>query len=297
MLVRRKAHVPGPVRTRRRNGSKRTMASLSAVLAVAALSALGVAANGTSDSALGAAKPAAAVSAPKGWRLAFISDFSGSKINTKVWGECYPWANAFQGCTNFGNVHVEKEWYKESQIHVKNGVLDLVASPKPTAGYNEWGQPKVYDCTSGMVTTFPSFDFTYGFVRITARIPFGKDLWPAFWLVPQNWQWPPEIDILEHWGTSSTARATLHPTRGPQQYAVAPTPAINNGWHTFTLSWTKTRLTWWYDGKQVLTTTTGVPQQPMYLILNLAVDNASPGGCNGTLKVKSVNIWVPGQSH
>jgi beta-glucanase (GH16 family) len=292
MRVRLKTCVRGPARTQRRNGFKRTMAALCGVLVVATLGALGVAANGSSDSALVTTKFAATVSAPKGWRLAFISDFSGSNINTKVWGECYPWANPSQGCTNFGNVNEEKEWYTESQIHVKNGVLDLVASPKSTAGYNERGGSKVYDCTSGMVTTFPSFDFTYGFVQITARIPFGRDLWPAFWLVPQSWQWPPEIDILEHWGTSSTARATLRPKGLPQQYSVVPARGINHGWHTFTLSWTKTRLTWWYDGKQVLTTTIGVPQQPMYLILNLAVDNASPGGCNGMLKVKSVKIWV-----
>jgi beta-glucanase (GH16 family) len=272
------------------------MTALSAMLVVATLSALGVTTNGSSDSAIGTAKLAVAVSTPKSWRLAFISDFSGSKINSKVWGECYPWANASQGCTNFGNVN-EKEWYKESQIHVKNGVLDLVASPRLTVGYNEQGQPKSYDCTSGMVTTFPSFDFRYGFVQITARVPFGKDLWPAFWLVPQNWQWPPEIDILEHWGTSSTARATLRSTDAPQQYSVVPTPDINKGWHTFSLSWTKTRLTWWYDGKQVLTTTIGIPQQPMYLILNLAVDNASPGGCSGTLNVKSVKIWVPRETN
>ena len=85
----------------------------------------------------------------------------------------------------------------------------------------------------------------------------------------------------------------MHSTQDRQQYSVVPTPDINKGWHTFTRSWTKTRLTRWYDGKQVLTTTIGVPQQPMYLILNLAIDDASPGGCNGALNIKSVKIWVP----
>lgn len=255
---------------------------------------LGVVTNGSSELGPTGPQPTETDSPMKDWHLAFSSDFSGTSINPQVWGECYPWAKASQGCTNFGNE--EKEWYQESQIHVKNGVLDLVASPEPTVGYDKRGQPKKYDCASGMVTTFPGFGFMYGFVQITARIPFGTDLWPAFWLEPENGQWPPEIDILEHWGTNSAARATLHPQVGQQQYSLTSTPNIDNGWHTFSLSWTRTRITWWYDGKQVLTATTGVPHQRMYLILNLAVDEASPGGCNGSLSVKSVKIWVPQRS-
>lgn len=268
-------------------------ALLSASLALTMVVAIGVVGNGSSNLALTAAQTTAGDSPQADWQLSFNSDFSGTAVNPQVWGECYPWADASQGCTNFGNGTEEKEWYAESQISVKNGILNLTATPEPTGGSNVWGQPEEYGCTSGMVTTFPSFDFTYGLVQVTARIPFGKGLWPAIWLVPQNWQWPPEIDILEHWGTNSTARATLHPLAGPQQFSVVSTPGIDDGWHTFTLSWTPTRLTWWYDGKQVLTTTTSVPKQAMYLILNLAVNDDSPGGCNGTLSVKSVKIWVP----
>ena len=35
---------------------------------------------------------------PAGWKLAFNSDFSGSSLDTSVWGTCYPWAP--NGCTN-----------------------------------------------------------------------------------------------------------------------------------------------------------------------------------------------------
>jgi hypothetical protein len=31
----------------------------------------------------------------------------------------------------------------------------------------------------------------------------------------------------------------------------------------------------------------------MYLLLDLADDNTSPGSCSGTMYVKSVNIWEP----
>jgi len=264
---------------------------LALIVALTVVVALGVATDGSSDLALSASPPTFTDSPPAGWQLAFSSDFSGTALNPRVWGECYPWANASLGCTNFGNE--EKEWYQESQISVRNGILDLIASPQLAVGYSQSGKPEQYECTSGMVTTFPGFDFTYGFVQVIARLPFGKDLWPAFWLGPQNGQWPPEIDILEHWDTQKTSQATLHPVRGPLQVAVAGTPDANKGWHTFSLSWTPTRVTWWYDGTQVLTTTKAVPRLAMFLILNLAVDEHGPGGCNGTLSIKSVKVWTP----
>ena len=61
----------------------------------------------------------------------------------------------------------------------------------------------------------------------------------------------------------------------------------------FTLNWTSSRLTWYFDGKLVYTTTTCVPQQPMYLISDLAVDNATSGGCNGTMHIRFIKLWKP----
>lgn len=292
MLIKRKTRTSGPLRTQRRGGFKRIIAPLSSVLALTTFSTLGVVANGPAGPASAATKPAAAVSTPKGWRLAFSSNFSGSGVNTNIWGECYPWANASVGCTNFGNTaDQEYEWYQESQVQVKNGVLDLVAQREPTNGENAQGQPEEYDCRSGMVTTFPGFQFEYGAIRITARLAYGLGLWSAFWLAAADEQWPPEVDILEHWSSETVSKAYLHPVSGPRQGGQLSIPNADQGWHTFSLSWTKTRLTWWFDGKQVMTTTTGIPQQAMYLILNLADDNNSAGGCNGSLEIKSVYIW------
>ncbi len=42
-----------------------------------------------------------------------------------------------------------------------------------------------------MLTTHKSFSFTYGYVEIDARIPSGKGIWPAFWLLPAGGGWPP----------------------------------------------------------------------------------------------------------
>jgi beta-glucanase (GH16 family) len=289
---------------RRKGGSstsKVVLTTLSAILAVGVVG-VGVAAklhSKHSPSKVVAVKLATPpvtppASPPASWKLTFNPSFTGTTLDSAVWDTCYPWDTSSSGCTNFGNTSDEdKEWYLSSQDQVSGGVLHLVAQREPTPGSDQQGAPKEYACRSGMVTTDPGFRFEYGYVQVVAKLPFGKGLWPALWLAAANEKWPPEIDIEEHWHTDPFERVYLHPTVGPRQGGEVSTPNLAVGWHTFTLSWTKTRLSWYYDGKQVFTTTTDIPQQSMYLIANLAVDDASPGGCSGSLLIKSVKVWQP----
>jgi beta-glucanase (GH16 family) len=151
-----------------------------------------------------------------------------------------------------------------------------------------------------MVTSFKGFRFKYGFVQVTARLPFRTGLWPALWLAAANEKWPPEIDILEHWGARPVSELYLHPLRGPRRGTAYLTRTADTGWHTWRLMWIKSSLTWYYDNKQTYKTTTNVPAQAMYFIASLAdtsnpvADTKSPAGpCNGTLLVKSVKVWQP----
>jgi hypothetical protein len=237
-------------------------------------------------------EPDGQIAPPPTWKLAFSTDFPGTALDTSTWAQCYPWSPAPPGCSNFGNAD-EREWYLPSQVRVDNG-LALVAQRIPTQGSDEDGNPKTYTCRSGMVTTYPSVHLKYGFVQVTARLPFGKGLWPAIWLIPADQSWPPEIDIVEHWDTQSTASATLHyGKQNSQQRGTVNFPDADKGWHTYTLYWTQNRITIYYDNQLVLTTTAHIPQQTMYLLLDLADENDTPGSCSGTMYVKSVNIWKP----
>jgi beta-glucanase (GH16 family) len=269
---------------------------LSGVLISALAACGGAAANtvpnnsGTSANAVNWSADDATPPPARGLTLKFHATFAGSQLDTKVWDTCYPWASG--GCTNFGNTSdPEQEWYQAPQDQVSGGVLHLVAQRVPTAGLNEQGAAKEYACRSGMVTTYPSLKFRYGYVQVTAQIPFGKGLWPALWLAAANQQWPPEIDMLEHWGSQPNGTVYLHPLDGARQGGEISTPNLASGWHTFGVSWSKTKLTWYYDGAQVLSTTVGVPQQDMYLIANLADDVTGAGACSGSLLIKSVEVW------
>lgn len=237
------------------------------------------------------AAPSSLLTVPAGWKLTFDPGFSGSSLDTSTWATCYDWATT-DGCTN--NPTDEKEWYIPSQDQVSGGVLNLVAKQESTQGISTSGAAETYTCRSGMVTSKPSFNFTYGLIQITAKLPYGPGLWPALWLAATNDQWPPELDIMEHWYSEPQMKVYDH-TIG-KQYLGGPVPTpvnLSAGFHTYSLLWTKDRVTWYLDGVQVFTTTSYVPQQSMYFIANVADDSTATGACNGTMQIQSVKVWQP----
>ena len=287
----------------RRRPSKRALAiTASGLIAIALIICGGIvakqhlahAASAPRASVTLQAPPAKPFSPPRSWTLKFDSTFLGDQLDTQVWTTCYPWWEAGSGCTNFGHPSIpELEWYEARQDQVSGGVLHLVAQREPTPGISKLNMPKEYACRSGMVTTYPSLNFEYGYVQITARVPFDKGLWPAFWLAPKNEKALPEVDIFEHWDSDPYGKVYFHPLSGPRQGGVVSMPGLSSGWHTFGLYWTKAELVWTYDGQQVFATSTGIPRQDMYLIADLADDNVSPGTCSGSLDIKSVKVWQP----
>jgi beta-glucanase (GH16 family) len=232
-----------------------------------------------------------------GWHLAFASKgFGGRTLDSKVWTTCYPWWDKGTGCTNSGNS--EREWYMPSQIHLVRGVLNLVATRKPVWGTTapSGGRPKRYACRSAMVTSFQGFRFMYGYVRIAARLTLNPGLWSALWLAAANFQWPPEIDIIESWGLPWIRTGVYFHPRGAKGARFHLSPAerarLTSGWHYFSLRWTPRYIAWFIDGKSVLIVRHNIPHQPMYLIANLADYSLTPpGSCHGALVVNSIKVW------
>jgi beta-glucanase (GH16 family) len=226
--------------------------------------------------------------------LAFNAGFEGSALDSSVWDTCYEWYVASVGCTNFGNSD-EREWYLPSQVQVSDGALHLVADATPTQGTDISGAPKTYPYTSGMVTTFSSFNFTYGYVQVVARIPGGTGTWPALWMLPENGAWPPEVDIMENYGSANQIECTVHwgtTNQEADQEVNSPTD-LTSGWHTYGLLWEPGSLTWYLDGKVVYTYTgVGVPSQPMYLLANLAINGAAASG--SSFDIQSAQIYQAG---
>ncbi|HEX9016730.1 MAG TPA: discoidin domain-containing protein, partial [Chloroflexota bacterium] len=142
------------------------------------------------------------------WNLVFDDEFSGSTLDSTKWTTCYPWANPSTGCTNTGNN--ELEWYMPSGVSVSNGVLNLTATNQPSGG-------KPY--TSGMVSSAPNrFSYQYGFIEARVKLPAGKGMWPAFWTLPSDQSWPPEVDVMEMWSDPTAIYMNDHWSSGGANY-------------------------------------------------------------------------------
>ncbi|MCL2583318.1 MAG: glycoside hydrolase family 16 protein [Streptosporangiales bacterium] len=225
-----------------------------------------------------------------GWKQTFNATFPGDRLNPSVWDTCYPWESQ-SGCANFGNSDEEFQWYTPSQDRVANGAMDIVAQKAPTEGTTSSGSPESYGYRSGLVTTFPGYSFQYGYIQAVAKMPSAKGLWTALWLAAKNESWPPEIDIVEHWDDDAKFFQYYHPAGAPRENSSVNLGSAT-GWHRFGLDWTASKVTWYVDGKPVFSTGRNVPQQPMYFLANIAVDeHVASLGSDAQLNVKSVSVW------
>ncbi|HET8716980.1 MAG TPA: glycoside hydrolase family 16 protein [Nocardioidaceae bacterium] len=218
------------------------------------------------------------------WKLVFADEFRGGKLNRDKWTDCYWWDD--RGCTNGSNE--ELQWYRPGNVSVSGGALHLEARRQT---YHA-SDGKTYPFTSGMVSTGratdnlkrkPRFAFEYGRVVARMRMPAGAGLWSAFWMMPITHKSRPEVDIMEILG-HQPSRLIMHAHwredgEKRQKGKKADGPDTSAGWHRYGLRWTPDQLTWWVDGKQVWKVERDriVPDQPMYLLINLAVGGDYPG--------------------
>ncbi|HEX9016721.1 MAG TPA: glycoside hydrolase family 16 protein [Chloroflexota bacterium] len=238
--------------------------------------------------------------APGSWSLAFDDEFNGNTLDRSKWSTCYSWFNAATGCTNAGNN--ELEWYLPDGVSVSDGSLKLTAQRRTVTGTNG----KSYSYTSGMISSGPGqglparFAYQTGFIEARMKLPAGKGMWPAFWTLPTDQSWPPEVDGMEGWGVPNQISMNVHWNNGAghqQDMSFFTGPDFTADWHTVGVAWTATSMTWYVDGTAVksFTNNAGVPIKPMYLILNLAINGSSaPDGSTpfpAVMEVDYVRAW------
>ena len=128
---------------------------------------------------------------------------------------------------------------------VQNGVLTITAQRADPSF-----QPLIegYRYTSGMITTYNSFEQQYGYFEMRAQLPAGQGLWPAFWMLPGDGSWPPELDIMEVLGHDpTTLYTTVHSnSTGSLVSTSAGTkvPNTTTSFHTYGVDWQADQITW-----------------------------------------------------
>ncbi|MDB5302490.1 MAG: hypothetical protein JWM97_39 [Phycisphaerales bacterium] len=229
------------------------------------------------------------------WNQIFADDFNSMpSSNTYV--------NTMWGTTHFAG---ELQNYDPSAVSVSNGILSLTATRQSSGGM---------PYTSGQIDTGglagvskPGFSFTYGYAEASIKLPSGKGLWPAFWMMPTpdangNYRdGAGEIDIMEALGDAVT-RDEVHLHHGGTTGKSYDTGVdLSQGFHTYGVDWEPDHLTFYFDGKAIYTITdpSRVPSVAEYFILNLAVGDANswPGAPDSstafpaTMQVDYVHIW------
>lgn len=214
-----------------------------------------------------------------GMQLSFADEFGGLSLwngQTGTWNTNFTWSQP-NGTTNPGNK--ELQWYIDanygptksvSPFSVDDGVLTITA-----ARAEEAIRPYInnYEFTSGMLNTFYSFSQTYGYFEARVDMPDSRGTWPAFWLLPADDSWPPEIDVIEMRHPNKLVLSAHSDATGTRtSVQTVSYVADSGGFHDYGLLWTEDELVWYFDGAEVARAETPADMHdPMYMIANLGI--------------------------
>ncbi|NUQ03378.1 MAG: glycoside hydrolase family 16 protein [Anaerolineae bacterium] len=220
----------------------------------------------------------AAIDVPEGWSLVWHDEFDGDAIDESSW-------TYDLGAGGWGNGEAQHYTNRPENARIEDGMLVIEARQERYMG-------SYY--TSARLKTEGLREFQYGRIEARVRVPAGRGLWPAFWMLGSNIRevgWPDcgEIDIMEYIGREpDLILGTIH---GPgysgalglskwnrQEYDIA------DDFHTYAIEWDENQITWFYDGDEYSTYTRADVgerdwpfDQPFFIILNLALGGQFPG--------------------
>lgn len=203
----------------------------------------------------------------------------------------------------------EQQYYTRERLEnarVEDGVLVIEArreafeNPKYKPGSNNWREKREEaEYTSACLITDGIASWTYGRIEVNAKLPEGRGVWPAIWMLGTNRTevgWPEcgEIDIMEFVGYKpTTIHANVHTKaynhvkktgKGDQIQLKAP----HADFHVYAIEWTPGKIDFYLDDTKYFTFEKeeggGVDvwpfDAPQYLLLNLAI-GGSWGGQKG----------------
>ena len=211
----------------------------------------------------------------KGYSLAWSEEFNYTGMpDTSIWSYTI-------GGKGYGNN--ELQYYTDGEkenVFVKEGKLHITALKKNKEDNNY---------TSARLNSQGKAEHKYGLIEISAKLPAGKGLWPAIWMLGSNRKeagWPQcgEIDIMEHVGyQADSIYGTIHSTaynhmkntqKGKSIFIADPYTKF----HKYSVNWTPEFINFMVDDvvynhipNEKISTKEWPFDQPFYFILNLAV--------------------------
>ena len=183
----------------------------------------------------------------------------------------------------------EQQYYTKARsenARVENGTL-LIESRKEEYDKAEY--------TSASLHTWHKAEWLYGRIEVRAKLPTGRGMWPAIWMLGVNRRtvgWPAcgEIDIMENVGFApDTIHANIHTraynhVRGTGKGAKIKAEKPYDQYHIYAIEWFEDTMDFFLDDQKYFTFKdegTGNDvwpyDKPHYLILNTAIGGAWGG--------------------
>lgn len=208
-----------------------------------------------------------------GYTLTWHDEFDSPQLDLSKWYAVNSQGGDAQQscCLGYG----DSSLISPDQLQIQNGMLTITTERNTHGG----AAYRTGAITTETLNDTPTFTFTYGRIDIRAKLPTGRGVWPAMWLLtgPATSPASYEIDMMEMLGQDPhTLYQVVHHGDG-REYCSSAGPDYSQGFHVFGLDWEPGKLTWSIDGQTVCTATKYVPSQPMYLIINTALSDGSWG--------------------
>ncbi len=233
--------------------------------------------------------------------LVWSDEFDGSSVNTNNW--------TFEtGDSGWGNQELQN-YTNGNNAEVVDGNLIITAKK-----IND--NTTVGSYTSSRMVTLGKQEFQYGKMEIRAKLPSGRGIWPAIWMLGSsisNVGWPAcgEMDIMEYVGYQpDIVHSTVHTTAGSGANGSGSSmslPTCEEEFHIYGVLWTEEKLVFYVDdidnvvhtyAPAVKTAENWPFDNPAFFILNIAV-GGTWGGIEGvdnsifpqTLEVDYVRVY------
>lgn len=214
------------------------------------------------------------------YNLIWSDEFNGTSVDQNKW--------VFESGNNNGWGNNELEYYtnRTNNAYIDNGNLVIKAIKE---NYDK------QNYTSARIKTQGKFSITYGKIEARIKLPYGKGIWPAFWMLGDaisfvGWPKCGEIDIMEMTGGGSYGDKTVYGTahwdnnNSHAQYGLSyrlPSGNLSDDFHILDITWDSQKIIWHIDSIQYcrldLNSSLSAFQKPFFILLNLAVGGRWPG--------------------
>ena len=193
------------------------------------------------------------------WKLVWSDEFDRPDIDRTKWdfdlGNGFFDYGANTWISGWGNDELQYYTREPENAFLRDGMLHIRAVKESINGCGFTSARLRSRKRDGS----PLFDKLYGRFEFRAKLPTGKGIWPALWMMPQadkygTWASSGEIDVLEARGQEPTkVLGSLHfGSRWPanafvtKEY-VLPVSGVIADFHVYALEWEPGEIRWFLD--------------------------------------------------